>query len=106
MAFNEKEYGKGRDVLVRANGVKKIYGVEPISLMLCKALIWLFTKANTSGVGPSGSGKSTFFNMLGGLDSPSEGRVFMDEVNMAQLNAHELAFLRCRKIDMSFKHTI
>jgi putative ABC transport system ATP-binding protein len=54
-------------------------------------------------MGPSGSGKSTFFNMVGGLDSPSSGRVFIDEVDMAQLNAEELAFLRCRKIGYVFQ---
>jgi putative ABC transport system ATP-binding protein len=54
-------------------------------------------------MGPSGSGKSTFFNMLGGLDAPTSGRVFMDAVDMAQLNARELAFLRCRKIGYVFQ---
>ncbi len=54
-------------------------------------------------MGPSGSGKSTFFNMIGGLDSPTSGRVFIDEVDVAQLNAVELAFLRCRKIGYIFQ---
>jgi putative ABC transport system ATP-binding protein len=54
-------------------------------------------------MGPSGSGKSTFFNMIGGLDSPSKGRVFIDEVDVAQLSAVELAFLRCHKIGYIFQ---
>jgi putative ABC transport system ATP-binding protein len=54
-------------------------------------------------MGPSGSGKSTFFNMVGGLDSPSSGRVFIDEVDVAQLSAVELAFLRCQKIGYIFQ---
>jgi len=54
-------------------------------------------------MGPSGSGKSTFFNMIGGLDSPTSGRVFIDEVDVAQLSAVELAFLRCRKIGYIFQ---
>ncbi len=54
-------------------------------------------------LGPSGSGKSTFFNMIGGLDCPTSGRVFIDEVDVAQLNAIELAFLRCRKIGYIFQ---
>jgi putative ABC transport system ATP-binding protein len=54
-------------------------------------------------MGPSGSGKSTFFNIIGGLDSPTSGRVFIDEVDVAQLNAHELAYLRCRKIGYIFQ---
>jgi len=54
-------------------------------------------------MGPSGSGKSTFFNMVGGLDKPSDGTVFIDEVDVAQLDAYELAWLRCRKIGYIFQ---
>lgn len=54
-------------------------------------------------VGPSGSGKSTLFNMIGGLDKPTEGRVYIDEVDIAQLDAYELAWLRCRKIGYIFQ---
>ena len=104
MPLNETEYGKGRDILVRANGVKKIYGEEPNQTFALRGVDLVIYKGEYLCVmGPSGSGKSTFFNMLGGLDSPTNGRVFMDEVNMAQLNAHELAFLRCRKIGYVFQ---
>jgi putative ABC transport system ATP-binding protein len=41
--------------------------------------------------------------MIGGLDKPSEGTVFIDEVDMAQLDAFELAWLRCRKIGYIFQ---
>ncbi len=54
-------------------------------------------------MGPSGSGKTTFFNMIGGLDSPTSGRVFIDEVDVAQLNAYEMAYLRCRKVCYIFQ---
>jgi putative ABC transport system ATP-binding protein len=54
-------------------------------------------------MGPSGSGKSTFFNMIGGLDKPTQGSVFIDDVDMAQLDASELAWLRCRRIGYIFQ---
>jgi len=54
-------------------------------------------------MGPSGSGKSTFFNMIGGLDKPTRGSVFINEVDMAQLDAAELAYLRCRTIGYIFQ---
>jgi putative ABC transport system ATP-binding protein len=54
-------------------------------------------------MGPSGSGKSTLFNMIGGLDKPTSGKVFIDEVDISQLDAYELAWLRCRKIGYIFQ---
>ena len=54
-------------------------------------------------MGPSGSGKSTLFNMIGGLDKPTSGKVYIDEVDVAQLDAYELAWLRCQKIGYIFQ---
>lgn len=54
-------------------------------------------------MGPSGSGKSTLFNMIGGLDKPTHGTVFINDVDMAQLDAQELAYLRCRTIGYIFQ---
>lgn len=54
-------------------------------------------------VGPSGSGKTTLFNMIGGLDRPTRGRVYIDGVDVSKLDAYELAWLRCRKIGYIFQ---
>src|SRR5690349_16903961 len=54
-------------------------------------------------MGPSGSGKSTLFNMIGGLDKPTTGKVYIDEVDVAQLDAYELAWMRCHKIGCIFQ---
>jgi putative ABC transport system ATP-binding protein len=54
-------------------------------------------------MGPSGSGKTTFFNVVGGLIKPTEGSVYIDEIDIAQLDASELAWLRCRKIGYIFQ---
>ena len=54
-------------------------------------------------VGPSGSGKTTLFNMIGGLDRPTRGRVYIDGIDISQLDAYELAWLRCRKIGYIFQ---
>ena len=56
-----------------------------------------------SVVGPSGSGKTTLFNLIGGLDRPTRGKVFIDNVDIAKLDAYELAWLRCRKIGYIFQ---
>ncbi len=104
MTFDAEAYSKGKEVLVRAHDVKKTYQRgEEITHALKGISLEIYRKEYICVMGPSGSGKSTFFNMVGGLDSPTSGRVFIDEVDMAQLNAHELAFLRCRKIGYVFQ---
>ncbi|MGC8669104.1 MAG: ABC transporter ATP-binding protein [Chthonomonadales bacterium] len=82
-----KEYVMGDQVLRALNGVDlDIYRGEYISIM-----------------GPSGSGKSTLFNAIGGLDRPTHGTVFINDVDMAQLDAQELAYLRCHTIGYIFQ---
>ena len=104
MSFDAEAYSQGKEVLVRAHNVKKTYQRgEEITHALKGISLEIFRGEYICVMGPSGSGKSTFFNMVGGLDSPTDGRVFIDEVDMAQLNAHELAFLRCRKIGYVFQ---
>ncbi|MBI5723371.1 MAG: ABC transporter ATP-binding protein [Planctomycetes bacterium] len=93
-----------RPVIIRTKGLKKIYQMGQVQTHALRGIdVELYRSEFISILGPSGSGKSTFFNMIGGLDSPSSGRVFIDEVDVAQLNAVELAFLRCRKIGYIFQ---
>src|SRR2546423_6706794 len=63
----------------------------------------IFRGEYVSLMGPSGSGKSTLFNAIGGLDKPTNGTVFINDVDMAQLDAQELAYLRCHTIGYIFQ---
>ncbi len=83
----KKYYRMGNTIVKALDGIDmKIYRGEYLSIM-----------------GPSGSGKTTLFNMIGGLDRPTAGKVFIDEVDIAQLDAYELAWLRARKIGYIFQ---
>lgn len=55
-------------------------------------------------VGSSGSGKSTLLHMLGGLDIPSEGEVWVDGRELSKLNENQLAVFRRRKIGFVFQN--
>ena len=54
-------------------------------------------------VGPSGSGKSTLLGLIAGLDAPTSGDVFIDEVNITRLDEDGLARLRGEKIGFVFQ---
>ncbi|WP_299340845.1 ABC transporter ATP-binding protein [uncultured Pseudoxanthomonas sp.] len=54
-------------------------------------------------MGPSGSGKSTLMNLIGCLDTPSDGRYLCDGIDVATLDAEQLAILRREKIGFVFQ---
>jgi putative ABC transport system ATP-binding protein len=100
----EMEVHDGKAVIIRTLGVWKTYGEGEAATHALRGIDTLIYRGEfISVMGPSGSGKSTFFNMIGALDSPSKGRILIDEVDVAQLSAVELAFLRCRKIGYIFQ---
>ncbi|OGV66251.1 MAG: ABC transporter [Lentisphaerae bacterium RIFOXYB12_FULL_65_16] len=93
-----------RDIVIRAIGVKRHYGQgDSVTRALDGISLDVYRGEYLSIMGPSGSGKSTLFNMIGGLDSPTEGMVFIDEIDVAQLDSYELAWMRCHKIGYIFQ---
>lgn len=57
----------------------------------------------TAVVGPSGSGKTTLLNIVGGLDDPTEGNVFIDGVNVTELSSRERTDFRMMNIGFVFQ---
>lgn len=53
--------------------------------------------------GPSGSGKTTLLNILGGIDPPDSGKVFIDEIDLYNCNEKELSKIRNKKIGFIFQ---
>ena len=54
-------------------------------------------------MGPSGSGKTTLFNLVGGIDKPTKGKVVIDGTDVSKMSSKELAWLRCKKIGYIFQ---
>ncbi len=91
-------------IIVRTTDITKSFQLGKHELKVLKGInLSIAAGRYISIMGPSGSGKSTLFNMIGGLDKPTSGKVFIDEVDIAQLDAYELAWLRCRKIGYIFQ---
>lgn len=81
---------KARDI-ISCDGLVKIYKTKEIEVMALSGLELTITQGEMMAIiGKSGSGKSTFLNMLGGLERPSAGTLFVDDKNMALLTEEEL----------------
>jgi putative ABC transport system ATP-binding protein len=92
------------DTIVRTKEVRKVYQMGKVEVEALRGInLEVRTGEYLSIMGPSGSGKTTLFNMIGALDKPSTGRVYINDVDVAQLDAYELAWLRCRMIGYVFQ---
>ncbi|MHB9024596.1 MAG: ABC transporter ATP-binding protein [Armatimonadota bacterium] len=104
MLFDVDKDASQGDYVIRAVDVKKIYRMgDNETHALRGATLDIRRGEYLSIMGPSGSGKTTFFNMIGGLSKPTSGKVYIDQVDIAQLDPYELAWLRCRKVGYIFQ---
>ena len=90
--------------VIRAVDVRKVYVMGTVETHALRgASMDVYQNEYLSIMGPSGSGKSTLFNMIGALQKPTAGKVYIDQVDIAQLDHNELAWLRCRKVGYIFQ---
>lgn len=78
------------------NGGLKVVALERVDLEIMPGEF-------TAVVGPSGSGKSTLLHLMGGLDRPTSGQVWLGGRSLGQLDAAQLARLRLRQIGFIFQ---
>ena len=82
-----KEYGEGNSKVIALDGVNlEIERGEFVAI-----------------VGPSGSGKSTLLHLLGGVDNPSSGKIFIDGNDISKYTSKELALFRRRKVGLIYQ---
>ncbi|MCM1335249.1 MAG: ATP-binding cassette domain-containing protein [Bacteroides sp.] len=78
------------NVMIRCDNLVKIYKTTDVEVMALQGLDLTVERGEIMGiVGASGSGKSTLLNMLGGLDTPSAGGLFIDGKDMLKLGERE-----------------
>lgn len=79
------------DEMIKADSLVKIYKTKETEVLALQGLDLTVEKGElTAIIGNSGSGKSTFLNMIGGLDKPSAGSLFVDGKNLFTMNEREL----------------
>lgn len=92
------------DIVLNAVDVEKVYGKAELQVNALKPSNLQIEKGNFYAIiGKSGSGKSTLLHILGGLDKPTGGKVYLEGKSMFDLKNSEIAILRRRRIGFVFQ---
>lgn len=90
--------------IVKIEGLNKTYGKGNTKVSALKDIDLTINEGEfVAIVGPSGSGKSTLLHLLGGVDKPTAGKVYIDGVDIYSLKEEELAIFRRRKVGFIFQ---
>ncbi len=90
--------------ILKVNNIHKIYETPGEKLYILKGLNFIQKREEISLIiGPSGVGKSTFLHIVGGLNKPSQGEVFIDNTPFYRVNEPKRAFLRNKYIGFVFQ---
>lgn len=90
--------------IIDAHNVSKIYNKKMVPVKALQDVHLHIEEGEfVALVGPSGSGKSTLLNMIGGLDEPTTGTVFVDDVEITKLKENKLIDFRLQNIGFVFQ---
>ena len=78
------------------SGSNKVVALDGVNLALEKGSF-------TAVVGASGSGKSTLLHMLGGVDRPTKGNIYIEDTDISTLSLEQLAVFRRRKVGLVYQ---
>jgi putative ABC transport system ATP-binding protein len=90
--------------IIKTEKIKKIYQMGEVLVPALNGVSFEINQGEfVSIIGPSGSGKSTLMNILGCLDTPTEGNYFLDSQDVSQLDRAQLAHVRNEKLGFIFQ---
>lgn len=90
--------------IVKLENVSKVYRQGSVEVHALRGLSLEVEKGEFTAVwGPSGSGKTTMLNIVGALDTPTSGRVLLENHDLTQMNRRELSHLRRDRIGFVFQ---
>lgn len=90
--------------ILKIENLSKIYGKGETAVKALDDISFSVNKGEfVAIIGPSGSGKSTLLHMLGGVDQPTSGKVFVDKTDIYNLNETQLAIFRRRQIGLIYQ---
>lgn len=90
--------------ILRVENLSKIYGKEETEVKALDNVSFSIEKGQfVAIIGPSGSGKSTLLHILGGVDKPTSGKVFVDGCDVYAQNDEQLAIFRRRQVGLIYQ---
>lgn len=90
--------------MVEIQNVRKVYNHNSFKIEALKEIILKVEEGEFLVLmGPSGSGKTTLLNLIGGVDSPTSGRVIIDSIDIGQMSENEIAKWRTSNIGFIFQ---
>jgi putative ABC transport system ATP-binding protein len=99
-----KETGKDYDHLIVAENLHKTYLLGTTAVAALRGVDLIIDRGDFVDImGPSGSGKTTLLNLIGGLDIPTRGKIFLEGRNISMLNDNALAEIRRERIGFVFQ---
>ena len=90
--------------IIKTKGLKKIYGSGELEVHAVDGVDLEIERGEfTAIVGPSGSGKTTLLNIIGGLDKPTQGQVWINDTEISRLKDNQMIDFRLRNIGFVFQ---
>jgi len=90
--------------ILRAENLTKTYGMGDTKVTALDNLNMSISKGEfVSIIGSSGSGKSTLLHMLGGVDRPTKGKIYIEDTDISSMNETKLALFRRRKVGLIYQ---